>query len=137
MDKEEELLLESYMEEADIITQCYNTMGRLLDIEQVKKRVEELGIESVYIYGGGYLGIQLYRAIKKLTKIISIVDKSGALLIDLPNVPIIDIESFKENYDGQIVIITPIKHYMNIYIELCEFVSKEKLMLLGQFLGGL
>lgn len=136
MDREEEFLLESYMEEADIITKCYDMMGRLLDLKQIEKRMKELGIKSMYIYGGGYLGIQLYHAVERTVKVISIVDKNGRLMIDVPDVPVMDMDLFKQNYRGQIVIVTPIKYFKDICAELYKIVPKEKILLLHELLEG-
>lgn len=133
---DEESLLEAYMEELDTITECYEMMGKLLNSNQIMNRVKKLGITDMYIYGGGYLGIQLYRAVEKIVNVISIVDKSGGLIIHLADIPVMDMNVFKESYDNNLVVITPIKHYRAIYRELCEFVPAEKIMFLGEFQGG-
>ena len=96
-----------------------------------------LELFDVYIYGGRYLGIQLYNAINLFVNISGVVDKSGKLLLEISDIPIIDLNEFRSQYRQQRVIITPIKHYKSIYKELSEFVPKDKILYLGEFLGGI
>ena len=96
-----------------------------------------MNVSHVYIYGGGYLGIQLYNAINQFVNILSVVDKSGKLLVKCPDISVINLKEFKAVYGQEKVIITPIKHYKPIYTEVSEFVPKDKLIYLGEFLGGI
>lgn len=133
---EQEELIGLYADEMDLITACYEMMGKLLDRNQMASRIEELKIEELYIYGGGYLGIQLYRAVEGLVKVRSIVDKSGGLLLALPDLPVMDLDAWRQQYKDEWVIITPIKHYRAIYNELITFVPADKLLFLGELQGG-
>ncbi len=132
-----EELLDACTYELEIYSSSYGMMGQMLDKEYVKNRIEMLALSEVYIYGGGYLGIQLYNAVKQYVNVIDIVDKNGKTLIEIPDIPITDLENFKITYQGQKIIITPIKHYKQIYKELSEFVPKDKMIYLGEFLGGI
>ena len=123
--------------ESEIFSASYELMGQMLDREYVKNRLEMLELFDVYIYGGGYLGIQLYNAINLFVNISGVVDKSGKLLLEISDIPIIDLNEFRSQYRQQRVIITPIKHYKSIYKELSEFVPKDKILYLGEFLGGI
>ncbi|MCI8269482.1 MAG: hypothetical protein HFG55_07470 [Lachnospiraceae bacterium] len=136
LSEREEELIGLYADEIDIITACYEMMGKLLDQNQIASRIEELKIEELYIYGGGYLGIQLYRAVEGLANILSIVDKSGGLLLTLPDLPVMDLDTWKQQYKDEWVIITPIKHYRTIYKELITFVPSDRLIFLGELQGG-
>lgn len=136
MNHEKELgeeLIRLYAEELDIITACYERMGKLLDKERIRVRIEELDISELYIYGGGYLGIQFYNAIKDNVHVISIVDKSKHLCVEKHDIKVIDIESFQKNYQNQEIVITPIKHYAEIYDELVRFVPENKILFLEDF----
>lgn len=135
MDEKDELL-ELYLRESDLLFSCYEMMGRLLDKKQIEKRVKELELKKIYIYGGGFLGLQLYRAVENLLTVIAVVDKSGGLIHDLPEIPVIDYERFCQEYAGETVIVTPMKHYQRIYEDLSQFIPKEKIMFLGEFQGG-
>lgn len=53
MNHEKELgeeLIRLYAEELDIITACYERMGKLLDKERIRVRIEELDISELYIW---------------------------------------------------------------------------------------
>lgn len=130
-------LMDTYEYESELFLIGYEMMGRMLDREYVKERTEMLKESQAYIYGGGYLGIQLYNAVNQFVNILNVVDKSGKLLIDIPDIPVINLKEFKAVYGQETVIITPIKHYKSIYTELSEFVLKDKLIYLGEFLGGI
>lgn len=128
-----EELIDLYAEEVDILAACYERMGNLLDRKRIRNRAEELKLRELYIYGGGYLGIQFYYTVKDFIDVISIVDKSGKLLVEVPNVDVIDFNTFQENYLGQQVVITPIKHYKEIYHELISFIPEDKILFLEDF----
>jgi len=131
-------LLDAYSNEVDILSASYEMMGVMLDQRMVVSKLRNRGISEVYIYGGGYLGLQFYRAVSGSLNIISFVDKSGELSIDIsPNVRVIGLETFKQEYAGQIVVITPMKHYYQIHGELQHFVTEDKLLYLGELLGGI
>lgn len=130
-------LLDACTYELEIFSSGYRMMGQLLDREYVKNKIEILGLSEIYIYGGGYLGIQLFNAVNQFVNILSVVDKSGKLLLDISGIPVIDLNEFKSVYNQQRVIITPIKHYKSIYTELSEFIPGNKMVCLGEFLGGM
>lgn len=130
-------LLEAYECELDILSFSYDMMGQMLNKKHMEHRIELLGVSDIYIYGGGYLGIQLYNAISQLVNVLNIVDKSGRLLMDIPNIPVMSLEKFRSVYRCQKIIITPIKHYQAIYRELSEFVPEDKMIFLGELLGGI
>ena len=135
--EELENLLNEYAYESEIFSASYELMGQMLDRKYVKKRVEMFELSDVYIYGGGYLGIQLYNAINKLVNVLSVVDKNGKLILEISDISVIDLDEFRAVYRQQRVIITPIKHYKSIYKELSEFVPKDKMIYLGELLGGI
>ena len=133
-----EELIEAYENEVDILSASYEMMGILLNSEAVADKLRERAISELYIYGGGYLGIQFYKAINKAVKVHAIVDKSGGLNIEVPEkIPVISLEAFEKTYQGQAVVITPVKYYYAIQKDLLRFVAKEKLLYLGELLGGI
>lgn len=129
-------LLNAYAYELEIFSSSYKMMGQMLDREYVKGRIEMMGLSDMYIYGGGYLGIQLYNAIQQSANVLSIVDRNGKLLVEVPGIPVIALNEFQSAYQGQDVIITPVKYYKSICMELSEFVPSNKIIYLGEFLGG-
>ncbi len=130
-------LLDAYANEMSIAASSFELMGKLLNINYVKRRIELLGLSDFFIYGGGYLGIQFYHTASKFVKILSVIDKKGKLAIDIPFIRVIDAVEFKEIYSGQKVIIASIKFYREIRNELSEFVPQSEIMYLGEFLGGI
>lgn len=129
-------LINLYANEVDVLSACYEMMGRLLDERQLDSQIKKFEISELYIYGGGYLGIQFFRAVKDIVHVISVVDKSGKLLIDGLNIPVINFDAFQCEYQNQIVVITSIKHYAEIYNELRNFVPDDKILFLGNFQEG-
>ena len=79
-------LIDVYGYQTEVYTKSYNMMGRLLDNNFVKREVKRREWSDIYIYGGGYLGIQLYRVISPLVNVLSLVDKKGKLLINNINI---------------------------------------------------
>ncbi len=135
MDNGKDELIDIYGYQAEIYSKSYNMMGCLLDRDFVKNEVEKRRLSDVYIYGGGFLGIQLYRAITPFANVLSIVDKKGKLLIAMEGMPVIDGRSFRNQYQGETVIVTPLQYYKEIYSALREFVPDNKIIYLEEF-GG-
>lgn len=132
-----EELLEAYSNEVDILAASYEMMGMMLNSQAVVSRLQERGIFELYIYGGGFLGIQLFRAIYEDLNVISVVDKSGGLMTDVPlAIPVMDLTGFEREYAGETVVVTPAKHFYAIEKDLQRFVEKERLIYLGELLGG-
>jgi hypothetical protein len=129
-------LIDIYGYQAEIFSKSYYMMGRLLDKCFVKNEIERRKWSDIYIYGGGYLGIQLYRAMSPMINVLSIVDKKGRLIIDsLDDILIMDMDTFRKQYKNQPVIVTPLKFYREIYHELREFVAEDEIIFLEEF-GG-
>lgn len=133
MEKEDELI-DIYSYQAEIFGKSYYMMGNLLDKAFVKREVDRRQLTEIFIYGGGYLGIQLYRAISPFVSVLSVVDKKGKLLIDtIDDVPVMDMEAFVQQYGNQPVIVTPLKFYHEIYRDLKELVPEDKIIFLQEF----
>ena len=49
----------------------------------------------------------------------------------------ISLEKFKCVYEGQMVVITPVKFYKSIYEELSKFIPEKKIIYLSELLGGI
>ena len=129
-------LLDAYAKDLAVAECSYEMMGKLLDQDYLKKRLASLNAYELYVYGGGYLGIQLYRACEKLVKVLSIVDKQGGLRLKIAGIPVMDLEGLKETYKDEYIIITPVSYYQEIQQDLLSFVPENKMLFLGEFLGG-
>ncbi len=128
-------LIDIYGYQSEIFSKSYYMMGRLLDKNFIKEEVQKKELTDIYIYGGGYLGIQLYKAIIPYVNVLSIVDQKGKLMIDMEDISIIDMCSFRDQYQDEIVIVTPLKYYREIYQELKTFVKDDRIIFLEEF-GG-
>ena len=134
--KEMDEILELCVYQMEIAAAGYEMMGRMLDQTSLQLTIKQAGISQIYIYGGGYLGIQLYKAVNQFVNVLSIVDQKGKLLIDIPDIPVISLDKLKNVYNGQKVVITPHKFSREIYQELSKFIEKDQLVYLGELLGG-
>lgn len=130
-------LLDAYAEELAIADCSFEMMGRLLDSKYIKERFGFLNDDGLYIYGGGYLGIQLYRACNKLVRVLSMVDKRGCLVLDLPDIPIINLDGLRKAYQGENIIVASVRYYREIRKDLLPFVPGDKILFIGEFLGGI
>lgn len=133
--EEKDELIDYYGYTAELFNKCYKMMGRLLNKSFVKRAVELRKMSEIYIYGGGYLGIQLYHAISPYVSVLSIVDKNGRLTIEAEDIPVISTETFRRSYKDELVIITPIQFYREIYNEIKDFVLDENILFVEE-LGG-
>ncbi len=130
-------LLDAYAEELAITECSFELMGKLLDRDYLKKRLDFLNTSALYVYGGGYLGIQFYRACEGLIHILSIVDKQGCLRLTITDLPVIDLDGLKKVYKGENIIVASVRYYQEIQQDLLFFVPKAKILFLGEFLGGI
>lgn len=137
MEELREELIDAYAYEMSVAASSFELMGRLLDTGYVKSRIDLFGLSELFIYGGGYLGIQFYRAVSAFVKIPAIIDKKGKAQVDVPDIPVTDIRSFQKTYKGQKVIIASVRFYREIIGELRSFVSESQVISLGEFLGGM
>ena len=129
-------LIDVYGYQTEVYTKSYNMMGRLLDNNFVKREVKRREWSDIYIYGRGYLGIQLYRVISPLVNVLSLVDKKGKLLINnINDIPVMDMSTLRGLCENQPVDITPLRFYREIYHDLKEFVAEDKIIFLEDF-GG-
>ena len=135
--KEWNELLDAYSYDMEMAVANYEMMGYMLDKRKVVADFARLGERGWYIYGGGYIGIQLYQAIADNITIVSVVDKSGNLLIDIPEIPVISLDKLEIDYSGQAIVITSGKFYHQIYDDLVKFVPKDNIFYLGEIIGGL
>lgn len=133
----EEEIFELYVKDYRIENFCYNMMGKLLETERVKERLQLYNIQSLYIYGGGYLGVQLYNAVHDMVNVKAIVDKNGGLSVDVEGIRTISFDDLVNEYTGEKIIITPVKYYQRIKEDLSKFVDEKELLFLGEFLEGM
>ena len=127
-------LIGEYSYELDIIKNNYNMMGKLLDKSHVKEKLFDSNIESVFIYGGDYLGIMAYQVCSEFVDVKAVIDKTGSIKVNIPGIPVIDIQEFKRIYNDEYVIISLPKYYYSIVSELADFVPESKIIFIGKIL---
>lgn len=130
-------LVDVYAYELAVAECSFGIMGRLLDREYLKQRIDDLHLNELYIYGGGYLGIQFYCACNNLIKVPAVVDKRGCLQIDIEDIPVIGFNRLMEVYKGEKIVVASVRYYQEIRRELLSFVPKYNVIFLGEFLGGI
>ena len=111
-------------------------MGKMLDEKFVKERLDMFHIGDAYIYGGTYMASQLYRVAKKYINIMGVVDKVGKMLTS-EDVKVLTLEDLRKCYDGEQVIVTPIRFYSQIKNDLIRFVDNKNIVLIGELFEGI
>lgn len=136
MNEEIEKIFDYYVEEYKIQYFNYRMMGKLIETENVKERIKAFGFSEIYIYGGGYLGVQLYNSVKEFVDVKAIVDKSGVISVAVKGIKSMSLVDLREKYNGEKVIITPVKYYKEIKNDLEKFIDEKNILYLGEFLEG-
>lgn len=136
MNEIEKQILEDYARKYSIASISYKMLGLMLDEKYVEERLKLFGIKQMYIYGGTYMAIQLYRMGKKYTDIKGIVDKSCRIAIN-DNISVIALDEFKEIYSGEKVIITSIRFFQEIKKDIEVFVNTRDIINIGELIMGI
>lgn len=136
MNEMEKQIMEEYAKNYNIEAMSYEMMGKMLDEKYVEQRISMFGISSMYIYGGSYLAIQLYRVAKNFATVKGVVDKSGRLAVN-EQISVLTLDEFRKTYNGEKVIITPPRYFQEIRKELETFVDKKEIMDVGEFMMGI
>lgn len=132
----EKRILEDYARDYNVESKSYQMLGMMLDENFVENRLRMFSINHMYIYGGTYLAVQLYRMGKKYTDIKGVIDKSGKIVLN-ENIPIFLLGEFEKIYNNEKIIITPFRHFQNIAQELELFIDPSNIMSIGEFLLGI
>lgn len=135
MNEIEKQILEEYARKYSVASASYKMLGIMLDERYVEERLKLFGIEQMYIYGGTYMAVQLYRAGKNIVDIKGIVDKSRRVAIN-DNVPLLTLDEFKEVYSSEKVIVTSIRFFQEIKKDIGLFVNEKDIISVGELLMG-
>ncbi len=136
MNKIEREIFENYARDYKIESISYQILGMMLDEKYVVERLKMFGLNNIYIYGGTYMAIQLYRIGKKHIKIKGIVDKSGRMVLN-EKVTVMLLDELKKKYENEFIIVTPLRYYSEIKRELEQFVDTTKIMDIGELFFGI
>ena len=131
----------SYKRE-DFIYDCsigeisYSMMGKMLDERYVKERLQLFDIKEMYLYAGSYLAVQLYRAASKYISIKGIVDKNGKIPVS-DNIPVFILDDLKKQYNGEKIVVTSVRYYLEIKKELEQFIESRNIIFIGELMFGI
>lgn len=135
MKKIEEQILEEYAREYNIASTSYELMGLMLNSQYVEERLKMFNLENVYLYGGTYMAVQLYRVGKEFINLKGIVDKSRKIVLN-EKVSVFTLNEFKEKYNDEKIIITPMRYFYEIKEDLRLFVNAENILGIGELMLG-
>lgn len=136
MDAMEKEILDDYARDYSIEAISYQILGMMLDEKYVEERLKLFNVNDMYIYGGTYMAVQLYRVGKKYADVKGIVDKSGKIILN-DKIPVILLDEFREMYRGEKVIITPLRYFKNIKKDLEGIVDVTNIIDIGELLFGM
>lgn len=129
-------IIDIYADKYYLCRTNYMMMGELLRHDIIDKIVGTCQGSPIYIYGGGYLGIQLLRAIEDKLIVKAVVDQAGECLQKV-NVRVIRPDQLNEKETRNCkVIITPIHVYDLIKKKLESFFREEDIWALCEIIGG-
>ena len=136
MNEIEKQILEDYTRKYSVASVSYKMMGIMLDERYVQERLKLFGIEQMYIYGGTYMAVQLYRVGRNIVDIRGIVDKARRIATN-DNVSVITLNEFKEVYNNEKVVVTSIRFFQEIKKDIGMFVNAEDIISIGELLLGI
>lgn len=113
MTKTERLHFDRYAEGEGLFREYYELMGQLLDTRFVEAMIEDKGWNQIYIYGGGYLGIQSCLAFQQFLQVLCIIDRKGQLIVGRSDIhtPVMTLTQWKNDHDKKVpVLITPLQY---------------------------
>lgn len=133
MKENERKIYEEHIRKEELYRLKFELMGMLLDQTVIRSIIANRIWESLYIYGGGYIGIQAYKAFSRFVEIVGIIDRSGGLTIPIDGGKIYSLEEFVKEDDGRSpVVITPIESAQKIYQDLSDNVDEERIYYINE-----
>ncbi len=136
MNKIEKEILNLYATDCSIGEISYSMMGKMLDERYVKERLQLFDIKEMYLYAGSYLAVQLYRAASKYISIKGIVDKNGKIPVS-DNIPVFILDDLKKQYNGEKIVVTSVRYYLEIKKELEQFIESRNIIFIGELMFGI
>lgn len=136
METIERQIVEAYVKDYSIASASYEMMGLMLNNRYIEERIKLFNIENLYIYGGTYMAVQLYRAGRNYANIKGIVDRSGKAVLK-ETISVLPLDAFQKQYENEKVIVTSIRFFQEIKQDLQLFVDAENILGIGEFLMGI
>lgn len=132
MTKTERDIFDSHVKKEELFRIKFELMGQLLRHDVLKSIVDEHEWQSVYIYGGAYLGIQACLAFRQLIDVPCVIDRAGGLMIPRDDIEVILPEDLERMDNNLPIIITPLEHARVIRNNLLNYRSEERIFFLNE-----
>ncbi len=132
MTKTQRYIFDSHVRKEELLQIKFGLMGQLLRRDKVKGIVDKYNWQSLYIYGGGYLGLQAYDAFGHFIDMAGIIDQTGELLLPRDDIDTFLPQDLAKLEDDLPIIITPLEYACAIRNDLLKFRSEERIYYLNE-----
>lgn len=132
MTKTERDIFDSHVRREELLRIKFELMGQLLRPDVVKGIIDEHEWQSIYIYGGAYLGIQSYCAFCQFIDVAGVIDRAGELMVPREDIKVILPEDLAKEDNELPIIITPLEHAQAIRNTLLQYRSEERIFYLNE-----
>lgn len=132
MTKTQRDIFDSYVRRKELFQIKFELMGQLLRRDTVKRIVDTYAWQSIYIYGGGYLGIQAYDAFCHFIDVAGVIDRTGELLVPRDDIDVFLPQDLAKMEDDLPIIITPLEYARDIRNDLLKYRSEERIYYLNE-----
>lgn len=131
MTEKERAIFDSHVRREELLSIKFELMGQLLCPDIVKSIIEKYSWESIYIYGGAYLGIQACCAFRQFINVAGVIDQAGELIRSREDIRVFIPEEL-EKIDDLPIIITPLEYARQIYDKLLQYRCEERIFYLNE-----
>lgn len=132
MTKTERDIFDSHVRREELLRIKFELMGQLLRTDTVKGIIEKHAWQSVYIYGGAYLGVQACCAFRQFIDVAGVIDRAGELVMPREDIKVILPEDLAKTANDLPIIITPLEHAQAIHNTLLQYRSEERIFYLNE-----
>ena len=132
MTKTEREIFDSHIRREELLRIKFELMGQLLSPDVVKGIVDEHAWQSIYIYGGGYLGIQACCAFRQFIDVPCVIDRAGGLMVPRDDIEVIFPEELAKTDNDLPIIITPLEYAGDIRNNLLNYRGEERIFYLNE-----
>lgn len=125
-------IFDAHVRKEELLQIKFELMGQLLRRDIVKRIVDMYKWQSLYIYGGGYLGIQAYDAFHHFINVAGVIDQKGELLVSRDDIQVFLPQDLAKMEDDLPIIITPLEYARDIRNNLLKYGSEERIFYLNE-----
>ncbi len=132
MTETERRIFDYHVRKEELLQIKFELMGQLLRHDVVKGIVDEHAWQSIYIYGGAYLGIQACLAFREFIDVPCVIDRTGELMTPRDDIEVILPEDLSKTDNDLPIIITPLEHACVIRDNLLNYRNEERIFYLNE-----